>query len=272
MSEGIILYLQNQVSDKDELQQLGQDIVDDLYRNHTSYLRMNYYPPCPDNILLQETQNHNGIPPLGISPHRDAGFLTILLQDDGCYSLQVPKYISKFSSDDRQSMSAPDTIDEWRTVIPIPGGLTINTGDMAQIWSNGVYKAPLHRVLTHPNKARYSAPFFYNPGYNTWIQPIGSKVNTVSANIPPSVNDSNRQWLLYHPCLWGYFRAIRFAGDVTDLGVEIQVEDFLIQRDRAKLKHQHHHIKQQSIFVEKVQFDQPFSVYQFRELFLQEKK
>lgn len=39
---------------------------------HTSFLRLNYYPVTP------------GAPPdaLGISDHKDAGFLTVLLQDE----------------------------------------------------------------------------------------------------------------------------------------------------------------------------------------------
>jgi isopenicillin N synthase-like dioxygenase len=268
MTEGILLYLQNETSAKNDLQQLGQDIIDDLYRNHTSYLRMNYYPPCPDDIILQESKNHNGTPPLGISPHRDAGFLTILLQDDDCYSLQVPKYTCLSSPDNQNSNASSDEIDEWRTVIPVPGGLTINTGDMAQIWSNGIYKAPLHRVLTHPSKERFSAPFFYNPGYSAWIQPIGCKQNAVSTSVPPLVKDNVEQ-LMYHPCLWGYFRAIRFAGDVTDLGVEIQVEDFLIQHIGSNTKHCH--IEQQHKFINEIQFDEPFSVHHFRQLFANEK-
>jgi hypothetical protein len=35
----------------------------------------------------------------------------------------------------------------------------------------------------------------------------------------------------YHPCLFGYFRAIRFAGDLTDLGVEIQIQNYEIHYD-----------------------------------------
>lgn len=40
--------------------------------SHTSFLRLNYYPVTP------------GAAPdsLGISPHKDAGFLTVLVQDD----------------------------------------------------------------------------------------------------------------------------------------------------------------------------------------------
>ena len=47
---------------------------------HTSYLRFNYYSP------------YTGFDPsqLCISPHKDAGFLTVLQQDETCHSLQVP--------------------------------------------------------------------------------------------------------------------------------------------------------------------------------------
>jgi isopenicillin N synthase-like dioxygenase len=87
---------------------------DQLRDAHTSYLRLNYYPPCTS------PGPPGGPPPLGISPHTDAGFLTVLAQDEGCHSLQVRRR----------------TDNEWVTVTPIPGALTINTGDMAQIWSN----------------------------------------------------------------------------------------------------------------------------------------
>eukprot|EP00970_Alexandrium_tamarense_P019894 scaffold14582_cov172-Alexandrium_tamarense.AAC.3 len=105
--------------------------------DHTSYLRMNYYPPCildDNNNDDAEEKSTKDPPPLGVSPHRDAGFLTILLQDDDCHSLQVARF-----------EDADDTADNWVTVHPIPGALTINTGDMAMIWSNGRFRAPLHR-------------------------------------------------------------------------------------------------------------------------------
>ena len=78
---------------------------------HTSYLRLNYYAPYTGDDPTQ----------LCISPHKDAGFLTVLAQDIGCHSLQV------------RDRSAPDA---WATVVPEPDAYTINTGDMAQIYSN----------------------------------------------------------------------------------------------------------------------------------------
>eukprot|EP00934_Nitzschia_sp_Nitz4_P003407 Nitzschia sp. Nitz4//scaffold166_size90379//7618//10428//NITZ4_005045-RA/size90379-processed-gene-0.51-mRNA-1//-1//CDS//3329538160//3397//frame0 len=171
---------------------LGQnensDVVKGLRLKHSSYLRTNYYPTCNETYA-------DGFKPLGISPHQDAGFLTLLLQDDDCHSLQVLKD------------------DTWITVQPLPGSFTINTGDMAQAWSNGKYKAPLHRVLSSENKERYSAPFFYNPPYDAVIKPL--------------VSEDPDDKPLYHDVSWGYYRAVRFAGDLTDLGVEIQVEQFL---------------------------------------------
>uniref|UniRef100_A0A7S1BY09 Fe2OG dioxygenase domain-containing protein n=1 Tax=Corethron hystrix TaxID=216773 RepID=A0A7S1BY09_9STRA len=79
---------------------------------HSSYLRMNHYPPCQSDVMP---------PPLGISRHTDAGFLTVLLQDDDCHSLQV-----LIGSNIKEEGT-------WVTVEPTPGALTINTGDMAQV-------------------------------------------------------------------------------------------------------------------------------------------
>lgn len=225
---------------------------------HTSYLRMNYYPPC-------STEGNNHKPgstgALGISPHRDAGFLTILLQDDDCHSLQV----ARFEDDD-----VIEEDDKWVTVHPVPDSLTINTGDMAMICSNGRFRAPLHRVLTDPEKKRYSAPFFYNPGYNELIAPFACFCKEVIAEDlgEPSNNDATGcddetnnirelQALKYHPCLWGYFRALRFAGDLTDLGVEIQTSHY-------KMESKSSHIEKQRRFLELVNFEEPFDVERYR--------
>lgn len=195
-----------------------------LREEHTSFLRLNYYPPLADASSSAATAA--AAPPLGISPHKDAGFLTILAQDDGCHSLQVQR-----RSDG-----------EWLTVHPEEGALTINTGDMAQIWSNDRYHAPLHRVLAHETKRRYSAPFFYNPGYNTRVSPIESLGS-------PKFSD----------CVWGYFRAQRFAGDFADYGTEIQISDFSVERPTW-------HVTNQPRFLAETNFSQPFSLEDHREL------
>ena len=107
------------------------------------------------------------------------------------------------------------------------------------IWSNGRYQAPLHRVLTNDALERYSAPFFYNPGYTTLVEPFDSN------------KDEEQR---YNPCLWGYFWAVRFAGDLTDLGVEIQSDDYLVEGGNAK------QMENQALFAEKADFTKAFSM------------
>ena len=148
---------------------------------------------------------------------------------------------------------------------------------MAQIWSNGKYKAPLHRVLTHRDKERYSAPFFYNPSYDSLIEPVVDSPKDAA----------------YHPVLWGYFRAVRFAGDLTDLGVEIQIEAFLKKKRREQQQHGKQeilppgnssnenkqddededddisgHRRKQEIFSKLADFHVPFSVEKYRQLLI----
>lgn len=47
------------------------------FEPHTSYLRLNYYPQCPEPSTLS------------VNRHTDAGALTVLLQENGTTALQV---------------------------------------------------------------------------------------------------------------------------------------------------------------------------------------
>jgi isopenicillin N synthase-like dioxygenase len=131
---------------------------------------------------------------LGISHHTDAGALTVLLTDDQA-GLQ-------FEHDGA-----------WQTVEPLPGALTVNIGDIVQVWSNDRYRAPLHRVLASATAERFSAPFFYNPSYELDYAPL-----------PGVVSDASPA--RYEPINWGAFRAGRAAGDYADHGEEIQISHF----------------------------------------------
>ena len=125
---------------------LVQDHFDSV---HSSYLRMNYYPKCP------EPESH-----MAISHHTDAGAVTVLTQSL-VQSLQV------YQPHD----------DKWYDVEPIDGAFVINTGDIMQVWSNDKYRAPLHRVKAQLELERYSSPFFYNPSYETNYAPVYRKEN-----------------------------------------------------------------------------------------------
>mmetsp|Transcript_42994 Transcript_42994/g.100911 ORF Transcript_42994/g.100911 Transcript_42994/m.100911 type:complete len:89 (+) Transcript_42994:1122-1388(+) len=70
----------------------------------------------------------------------------------------------------------------------------------------------------------------------------------------------------YLPILWGYFRALRFAGDLTDWGVdEIQIEHFELN-DEDETRPISRHVEKQKIFQEKANFEDPFDVGVYQEL------
>ena len=246
-----------------------------MREEHTSYLRLNYYPPSEGRGDDAPGVHNNSFSrgdvaavggALGISPHRDAGFLTVLLQDDDCHSLQVARFEDNDHGGDNEG--------GWVTVRPVPGALTINTGDMAMICSNGRFRAPLHRVLTNATRRRYSAPFFYNPGYRELVAPFacccaegnGGDQDVREGDVDgrgdggDQGKEGDKDALAkYHPCLWGYFRALRFAGDLTDLGVEIQTSHFKIGAESS-------HIETQRKFMEVVNFEEPFDVEKYRHI------
>jgi isopenicillin N synthase-like dioxygenase len=153
---------------------------------HTSFVRLNYYPQQHAQIAAESR--------LGISPHTDAGALTVLLQDE-VVGLELWR-------DER-----------WQQVTPLPGALLINLGDIMQVWSNDQYRAPLHRVVANKDRDRYSAPFFFNPSYDTDYQPLLSAQSSTNPAQYRSIN-------------WGDFRSGRALGDYADYGEEIQISHF----------------------------------------------
>lgn len=162
---------------------------------HTSFLRLNYYPPCAHPAPADTP----GIPAsghLGIHHHTDAGALTLLLQDMQP-GLQVLHG------------------DRWHLVQPRDDALVVNIGDIVQVWSNDRYRAPLHRVLAHAATPRFSAPYFYNPSYTTVYAPLPGACDAAH---PPR----------YRPICWGEFRAARAAGDYADYGEEVQISHYRI--------------------------------------------
>jgi isopenicillin N synthase-like dioxygenase len=159
-------------------------------RDHTSFLRLNYYPL---EDPLDGDPRAAALGDMALHHHTDAGVLTILLQDD-VGGLQV------FARG------------AWRDVEPTEGALVINIGDMMQVWSNDGYRAPLHRVASVTDRARLSVPFFFNPSYATDCQPLDSLIG----------EDGPR----YRPVNWGTFRQLRSDGDYADYGKEVQIEDF----------------------------------------------
>jgi isopenicillin N synthase-like dioxygenase len=163
--------------------------------DHTSFLRMNYYPICPSTPDPVHNSARQG-GQLGVGPHTDAGALTLLLQDSQP-GLQVFKNGG------------------WHTVEPRQDAIVVNIGDMVQVWSNDRYQAALHRAITHTDKARFSIPFFLNPSYRANYRPLPTMV-------------SGARPARYREINWGEFRERRTSGDYADYGEEIQIAQYRI--------------------------------------------
>lgn len=91
--------------------------------------------------------------------HSDYGALTILKVLDDEPGLEI--------------LTADGT---WYAVPPPPEPdvFIVNFGDLMERWSNGKLRSTKHRVMTSGKSARYSCAFFFEPDYDTIIEPIAS--------------------------------------------------------------------------------------------------
>ncbi|KAK9942225.1 hypothetical protein M0R45_007901 [Rubus argutus] len=123
---------------------LPEDRFKSYFKDQTSVIRLNHYPPCPSPQLA-----------LGVGRHKDSGALTVLAQDE-VGGLEVKR----------------KTDGDWIRVKPTPNAYIINVGDIIQVWSNDKYESVEHRVMVNSEKARFSVPFFLNPAHYTQVKPL----------------------------------------------------------------------------------------------------
>ena len=60
----------------------------------------------------------------------------------------------------------------WYEVPPLPGAFIVNVGCLLEIFSNGHFKAPVHRVVNPGGTERYSAPFYRGAAPGTVLRPM----------------------------------------------------------------------------------------------------
>ncbi|KAG2200060.1 hypothetical protein INT47_007705 [Mucor saturninus] len=106
---------------------------------------------------------------LGVGPHKDTGFLALLLQDE-IGGLQV------------QTQQG-----EWLDAVPIPNTFVVNIGEIFERLTKQTFVATTHRVVNKPSKNhtdRFSIPLFLSPALETKIPqidlPTVTKKNVVS--------------------------------------------------------------------------------------------
>ncbi|KAG9441123.1 hypothetical protein H6P81_016977 [Aristolochia fimbriata] len=103
-----------------------------LLKGWTCQLRLNKYHFTEDTVGF-----------MGIPPHTDPGFLTLLKEDDAVGGLQFL-----------------DASGSFVDVDPLPGSLLLQLGDIAEVWSNGRFRNLPHRVVCDEGATRFSVVMF----------------------------------------------------------------------------------------------------------------
>ena len=128
---------------------LALDLPEDFFASRLSHptaiLRVLHYPP---RAALPDLAD---FPDVGCGAHSDYGYLTILAQDS-LGGLQVQNRAGK-----------------WIDAVPMPGTFVCNIGEMMARWTNDLFLATQHRVVSRHAGSRYSVPFFFHPNPEVMI-------------------------------------------------------------------------------------------------------
>jgi len=122
----------------------AQDSLLQLFEMPLTNMTLLHYPP--------QTEESAGF---GIHPHKDTDALTILAPD--------PVGGLMVRCRDEQ---------EWIHAAPPGDALTVNIGDLLELWSGGYFVSTPHKVVNASGKERYSFPYFAVPRYDTMVEPL----------------------------------------------------------------------------------------------------
>jgi isopenicillin N synthase-like dioxygenase len=109
----------------------------------TNMTLLHYPPQSPDETGF------------GIHPHKDTDALTILAQDP----------VGGLMVKCRDS-------DDWIDAAPPGDALTVNIGDLMELWSGGYFVSTPHKVVNRSGAERYSFPYFAVPRFDTVVKPL----------------------------------------------------------------------------------------------------
>ncbi len=134
-------------------------------------------------------------------PHTDHGIVTILWQD----SLGGLEVVGKDG--------------KWMAATPLRGSFVINVGELMKRWTNGRFKATVHRVVHLRDMPRYSMPLFCNPNFRTRVDPRDLGISEGEA--------------LYEPVISGEFLMSRFKATRKLWGAEkkdaVSLDPYLVE-------------------------------------------
>ncbi|KAH7885384.1 hypothetical protein F5I97DRAFT_1937605 [Phlebopus sp. FC_14] len=152
-------------------------------------MRVIGYPPLPNS--------HDGF---SCGAHKDYGCLTLLYADPTRSALQV--FLRKR---DHMAPAVDGLPDEqgseegvWINADPIPGCIVCNIGEMWEVWTNGLYKSTLHRVVHRGEN--YRIPFFFEPNFTANVKPLSAAMR-MKAETDATCRDNK----IYQPVIYGDF-------------------------------------------------------------------
>ncbi|KAJ3775537.1 Clavaminate synthase-like protein [Lentinula raphanica] len=173
----------------DEWQELRSSVDDSFW-----VMRAIGYPPLPND--------HDGF---SCGAHKDYGCLTFLYADPTLGALQV--FLPRTGAGpDLSGLPAEQGVEEgiWITADPILGCVVCNIGER-EIWSNGLYKSTLHRVVHRGSN--YRVPFFFEPNFDALVKPLSAALRIQEKEEATSeINQDKAQTgKVYKPTVYGEF-------------------------------------------------------------------
>ena len=119
--------------------------------NSPTLLRVLHYPPIPPDVPMGSTR---------AAAHEDINLITLLCESTA------------------PGLELLQTDGTWLPIAAIPGQIIVDTGDMLQNMTNGLFKSTTHRVTNPDNdrEPRFSLPFFVHPRAEVNLSPLPSCV------------------------------------------------------------------------------------------------
>lgn len=129
-----------------------EDFFVEKHQGENVTLRLLYYPDSGVD-KIEESQ-------LGAGAHTDYGLLTLLFQDDV------------------GGLEVSDADGHWIPVEPVTSAIVVNSGDLLERWTNGIYRSTPHRVKPKiGHKARFSIAMFVDPDSATKVDVLPSCIS-----------------------------------------------------------------------------------------------
>lgn len=171
---------------------LDSDYFEPFTDTAVEALRINYFEGRPGETAMPNQ--------FGVGPHTDYGIITVLLAD------QEP------------ALQVYTDSGEWQYVVPAPGALVVNVGDLLSRWTNDRWRSTLHRVIPVLSddktiRRRRSVPFFHEGNFDALVECLPTCADADNpAKYPPITGGDH----VYAKVMAG--RLLEVAGAESTLG------------------------------------------------------